>query len=402
MSTPPTRAARRSPSQRSEPAGSSTITTAPEAVNSRRVAADSRSWTLSTRLARAPRAALTRSSGHDRSGRGSTSAPGPTGRNPAGLNRRGFTGAASGMPDSAPNLTTGTPSLSATLVEASGATRITSTPSSFPLSCGAPGRWPAPPTRRIHAGTSIAVCCVRAARRASRRCLRRRFNLRRPRRATLPRPRTTHRATAEMSCSDRIEPNLRKTLPASTTTGGLSTGLKALACRTLPCRTLPFRPLAFRVDTALSRLDNFMALRPRASVPMVRDPNSSPAAAHGSSAPACMARRSARVRTIRTTRFGRSTTLLSGPAGRSGSSVSFGSLTSPHTRPKPSRPLSIEARSVGQSRTRGGTSRRTAACGTSVSRSSVSTTRGSDPNSRRIRTASRWSSGTEMPTARSW
>ncbi|SVA62203.1 uncharacterized protein METZ01_LOCUS115057 [marine metagenome] len=38
------------------------------------------------------------------------------------------------MPDAAPNVTTGMPSLFATLVEASGATRITSTPSIFPLS----------------------------------------------------------------------------------------------------------------------------------------------------------------------------------------------------------------------------------------------------------------------------
>ena len=92
------------------------------------------------RLARAARAARTRSSGHDRSGTGSTSALEPTGRNPAGLNRRGFTGAASAMPEAAPSLTTGTSTPAVASAGASGATSTTSTPSSFSLSLAAPGR----------------------------------------------------------------------------------------------------------------------------------------------------------------------------------------------------------------------------------------------------------------------
>ena len=95
-----------------------------------------------------------------------------------------------------------------------------------------------------------------------------------------------------------------------------------------------------------------------ASWDMVRSPNSSPAADQGSSAPAWTALRRALVRAIR---------------------ISPNSSRSTLTSPNPSRPRRREPIEVGLRRTRGGISRRTAAWGTSASRSRESRTRWSDP-----------------------
>ena len=229
------------------------------------------SATCSTRTPSADRALRMRSSGQAMSGRSAIVAPEPTGRNPPGLNRRWFTGAASAMPDPSPRRTTGTSTASTTSAGASGAATTTSQPSFFraasALHAAAPGRCSPEPTRRTQPGTATATRSTAAALRAA--LLRPMRNL--ARRATFWNPCTTQRTRTATSPGERTAATLRSTLPASTTTGGLSVGFHGLA----------ERPLT--------------AVRPSAPASISRTPNSSPAAAQTSDAPASAARRSARV-----------------------------------------------------------------------------------------------------------